>query len=223
MAPKLSDLISVLRPKEAISLVRLMECVLDKERYASLIEARLSNTPRYNERKQLLAAGHFSGSDLATLLMATGPDSGVSLSILGPLIARLIEWNLAGDADLLVPTGMTRYHWNAKLIRQFKEFGILDNVLLGPSYVVQKYQRSVPAILVTRGDDIHTGTGFLVSSKHGPVIVTAKHNVDPDNAIKFDRFHSEEGETYQALKDQWILHGTQDIAFIPVTVEPTAC
>jgi hypothetical protein len=222
MAPKLSDLIAVLRPKEATSLIRLMEHVLDKEGYASLVEQQLSNTPRYNERKQLLEAGHFSGSDLATLMLATGCASGVSLSILGPLIARLIDWNLAGDTDLLVPTGLTRYHWNAKLIRQFKDFGILDNILLGPSYIVQKYQRTVPAILVTRGGDIHTGTGFLVSCKHGLVIVTAKHNVDHDKAIKFDGFHTDGDQIYRAEKEQWMLHGTQDIAFMPVSVEPTA-
>jgi S1-C subfamily serine protease len=72
------------------------------------------------------------------------------------------------------------------------------------------------AIEVVKGEDIHVGTGFFVNSGvHGAVLVTAKHNIDPDEGVSVRGLVGASGSRYQ-IKSEWIRHSTADLAFVPI-------
>lgn len=143
----------------------------------------------------------------------------MSFQIIGSLLDRLIEWMLVRDVGILVPNGLIRYDWNKPRIALFNSLRILDNVLLGPTYVAEKYRQSVPAVFVQKDGCDYTGTGFLVTNRADAkqfVIATAKHNVDPAEGITFVGLSSPEGVSYTPLARDWTLHPELDMALMPV-------
>lgn len=121
------------------------------------------------------------------------------MQVVTSMLHQLNDWMLVSDTGLLVPNAYARYNWNKPSITQLIALKILDNILLGPAYVAQKYGQSVPAVFVRKRGDEYTGTGFLATNrtdatKH--VIVTAKHNVDPGEGITFTSFGSSQGACY---------------------------
>ncbi len=219
MISKLLDTIAASPPAEVKALVELMGTGVLDDKYRQLVNDHLSTSPQYQERKILLETGHFSGTDLLQLIDACGGGKGTSLHVLTPLVSQLVDWMLVSDSGVALPNALVRYRWNKKKIATFIALKILDNVLLGPSYVAQKYRQSVPAIFVKKGQDEFTGTGFLASNKANATkhaIVTAKHNVDPTEGITFSGFGSPDGASYHALAQDWILHPSVDLAAMPV-------
>lgn len=220
MLGRLRDALAANPPPEINALINLMGTVAVDDRYRALIQQELKIFPDFAKRQPLLEGGHFLGTDLVQLVLASGDRSGVSVHVVGALLDRLIEWRLVLDSGLLVPNGFVRYQWNKPQIARFMLLRMLDNVLLGPTYVAQKYRQSVPPVFVTKGGDQFTGTGFL-STNRGDVqkfvIVTAKHNVDPADGISFDGFGPAEDVTYEPLAKEWVLHPTLDIALMPVS------
>jgi hypothetical protein len=219
MIGKLRDSMSDRPPKELVALLKLISIFLDQEAYLALVESKLGSSPGYENRKPLYGLGHFSGQDFMTLIHETGDGTGTYLQIADALLERLIEWGLVGDVEKFLPTAFSRYQWNKNLITEFSSYQVLDNALLGPSYVVEKYRQSVPAICVEKEGDKHTGTGFLaVASRTNSqeVVVTAKHNVDPGDGISFEGFFSGSGVTYSPQADRWVLHPSLDVALMPV-------
>ncbi|RVP99219.1 hypothetical protein CN070_18120 [Sinorhizobium meliloti] len=98
------------------------------------------------------------------------------MQVVTSMLHQLNDWMLVSDTGLLVPNAYARYNWNKPSITQLIALKILDNILLGPAYVAQKYGQSVPAVFVRKRGDEYTGTGFLATNrtdatKH--VIVTA--------------------------------------------------
>jgi S1-C subfamily serine protease len=72
---------------------------------------------------------------------------------------------------------------------------------------------------IEKNGSIHIGTGFLVeSSACGSIIVSVKHNVDPEEGVQFSRLVGPDSSSYILPTPQWQLHPTADLAFIPVQV-----
>ena len=161
MFGKLRETIAANPPREVGALIKLMGTVVIDDQYLALVNKVLSTSPQFTERKSLLEAGHFLGSDLVKLVHASGDGNGTSVHIVGSLLDRLVEWMLVSDVGVLIPNGCVRYQWNQKQIALFIALHCLDNVLLGQSYVAQKYCQSVPSIFVRNGGDDYTGTGLL--------------------------------------------------------------
>jgi S1-C subfamily serine protease len=93
---------------------------------------------------------------------------------------------------------------------------------------VNKYALSVPAIVVEKDGVERVGTGFLVhnhySGKHFDgigCIVTARHNVDPADKIKFLRFAGSASRSFEPTAGNWVLHPDRDIAMLPVKTDAT--
>lgn len=219
MILKLQDAIAENPPKEVSALIALMGLVLQDDKYRQMVNSELQSFPRFQERKALIENGFFSGLDLLQLLIACGAKSGANNTIVNSLIDRLTDWGLVSDIEIGLKNAHVRFKWNKAQIAQFITLKILDNVLLGPSYIAQKYRQSVPAIYVKKGEDEFTGTGFLTlnqsnTAKHA--IVTAKHNVDPAEGITFSGFSSPNGVSYEPLTSEWILHPSLDLAAMPV-------
>lgn len=225
MIQKLRDTLAANPPREIHALINLMGMVLIDEQYRALVNKELQIFPGFAQRKKLLEIGHFLGPDLVQLIHASGDGSGTTVHVVGSLLEQLIDWMLVLDAGVLVPNGLLRYKWNKQLIAHFIALHILDNILLGPTYVARKYRQSVPPVFVRKGNDNYTGTGFLVTN-HGEgkkfVIVTAKHNVDPADGISFVGFGAAEDVTYTQLADNWVLHPTLDMALMPVACSKEA-
>jgi S1-C subfamily serine protease len=117
------------------------------------------------------------------------------------------------------------YRWNTSRIGLYATLGIVDNILLGPSYVARKYSASVPAVFVRKGDDEYTGTGFftsMVGDGAKSVIVTAKYNVDPGENISFMRLGDAGGCKFNPVNGNWVLHPKLDLALLEVYCHGTA-
>lgn len=226
---KLIDTIAARQPDEVKALIRLLEIAAteNREEYRQIVHKELGQFPRFEERKSLLEAGHFCGMDFLQLVHSCGGvgaggnrKGGTSLQVVTAMLHQLEQWMLISDNGLLSPNAYARYQWNQKRIAAFSSLNILDNVLLGPGFVAQKYSPSVPPIFVKKGDDERTGTGFLASSRFdatGRVIVTAKHNVDRSAGIKFLSFGETSGASYVPLSETWFLHPELDLAAMPVS------
>lgn len=219
MISKLLDTIAANPPAEVKALVQLMGTVVLDDKYRQLVTDHLSTSPEFQQRKSLLELGYFSGMDFLQLIHACGGGRGTNSQVLTPLLNQLVDWMLVSDLGVVLPNALVRYQWNKQRIATFIALKILDNVLLGPSYVAQKYRQSVPAILVKKGQDEFTGTGFLATNKANAtkhLIVTAKHNVDPTEGITFSELRSPEAGSYRKLAQAWILHPSADLAAMPV-------
>lgn len=142
-----------------------------------------------------------------------------------PFLNRLIEWGLIIDQSFFGPNAMVAYQWHHQRIHAFKSLNILDNVLFGVGYIAIKYRASVPAIIVSKGEDEYTGSGFVAavdqnSKRH--VVVTAKHNVDSADCISFKGFSGLGSENLHIKPgNDWVLHPTLDLALVNVeSTEP---
>ena len=219
MIGTLLDTIASSPPQELKALVKLMGIAVQDAEYRLLVNNELTKFPEFQSRKALLESGFFSGRDFSQLVLACGDGSGANLQILTSMLHQLKDWMLVDDIGLLLSNGYVRYKWKKERIALFIALRILDNIVLGPTYVAQKYQQSVPPIFVKKGEDEYTGTGFIATNradakKH--VIVTARHNVDPHEGIAFRAFGLAQGVSYSPLATDWLLHPKLDLAVMPV-------
>jgi S1-C subfamily serine protease len=159
------------------------------------------------------------------LLHACGDGKGTGMAALMPLLRRLIEWGLVVDHSMFGSHAFVSHCWNRARISLFVNLQIVDNVILGPSYVARKYRGSLPAVYVRKGGNEHTGTGFLATDKFDgekSVIVTAKHNVDPGEDITFVGLSEPEGNIFKPANSNWILHPDLDLALLEVECDGVA-
>lgn len=205
---------------EVKAVIKLLHIASQDQPYIDLISETYGKLQNFEKQRELLDLGHFNGQDFMKLVMVCNENKGggTAFNIVTSLLRRLIEWGLVIDSSLLRSDSFIAYQWHKKRIAGFLTFRILDNVLFGPSYVAQKYRRSVPAVFVKKGDDQHTGTGFVTtlpgSTKN--VVITAKHNVDPSDGVTFLNFSEPDGMTYKPLAESWVLHPKLDLALLPV-------
>lgn len=219
MVNKILDTIVISKPSEIEALISLALLTLDDVKYKDLVQTQLSPYPDFQARKTLLDSGFFSGRDLLSLLLGCGCSGGTRLTFVKPLLDRLIDWSLVSDSCLLGSNVLAQYQWNKARIRSCAILNIFDNILLGPSYIAQKYRASVPAILVEKKGDQFAGTGFIVANNppnNDLFVVTAKHCVDPREEIKFGSFKCSAGISLTSLQSSWTLHPTLDLAAMRV-------
>ncbi|OYW60013.1 MAG: hypothetical protein B7Z30_05240 [Rhizobiales bacterium 12-68-15] len=219
MVSRLLDEIGTNSPKEIRAFIKLFMWAGHEEAYREFVNANSSVLKKFEERKNMLEMGYFNAQDLLVLLHACGDGEGTNTSLVMPLLRRLIEWGLVLDQSMFGELAFFSHAWNMDRIAASMILRIVDNILLGPSYVARKYRGSVPAVYVRRGEDEHTGTGFLATSKLGGnkrVIVTAKHNVDPKEGITFLDLNEPEGNVFKPINRRWILHPRLDLALLEI-------
>lgn len=226
MVARLLDEIGINPPKEIQALIKLLELAAQPDRYREFVQNNLSALSNYEARKSLLQSGWFSIQDFLFLLHACGDGEGTNTVALMPLLGRLSEWGLITDhAEFGGHATSPNHRWQTTRIASFVALRIVDNILLGPSYVARKYRGSVPAVYVRRGTNEYTGTGFLATSGGNGgqkrVIVTAKHNVDPEEGISFIRLNEPEGRIFNPISNEWILHPKLDLALLEVECDDT--
>ncbi|MBB4010268.1 S1 family peptidase [Allorhizobium taibaishanense] len=224
MVARVLDEIGTNPPKEIRALIKLLGLAAQPDPYRDFINENSSRLPNFEARKSLLEGGYFQPQDFLHLLHACGDGEGTSTSALMPLLRRLIEWGLVVDQSMFGSHAFVNYSWSQPRIALFVTLRVVDNVLLGPSYVARKYRGSVPAVYVRRGEDEYTGTGFLATNRGDGlkcVIVTAKHNVDPEEGITFVGLNKPEGSTFNPISGNWILHPKLDLALLEVEYNNT--
>lgn len=219
MVSRLLDEVGVNPPKEIRALIKLLKVAAQEGPYREFVNANSAELSNFHNRKALLESGYFDTQDFLQLLHACGDGQGTSTLALMPLFRRLIEWGLIVDQSIFGARAFVSHKWNSGRIGLFVTLRIVDNVLLGPSYVARKYRASVPAVFVRKGDDQHTGTGFLATSRGNgkkSVLVTAKHNVDPQEGITWLGMNEPEGSVFKPTGGEWILHPALDLALLEV-------
>jgi S1-C subfamily serine protease len=224
MVGRLLDEIGANPPKEIRALIKLGGLAAQRGPYREFVSGNSSALPNFEARKLLLENGYFHAQDFLHLLHACGDGEGTNMSAVMPLLRRMIEWGLVVDQSVFGSNAVVNYRWNEARIAFFITLGIFDNILLGPSYVARKYRGSVPAVYVRRGEDEYTGTGFLATNSGDGrkcVIVTAKHNVDPEDGITFIGLSKPEGSIFNPINSKWILHPKLDLALLQVECDDT--
>ncbi|MET3854413.1 serine protease [Rhizobium sp. OAE497] len=197
--------------------MNLLSTVVDNAEFRAMIEREFANTPDWGHKQHFLKAGLFSGLDFTIMVHASGQSQSTQIQPLQFMLSKLVEWGLVTDSELL-RTDAYRYTWQSNRIDGFLKLGIADNILLGPSYIAEKYKKSVPAIYVRKGDQEYTGTAFLTSlGDEKRYVVTAAHNLmDDRDPVDFLGFGGEFSGSYKALSSDWIFDADLDAAFIPV-------
>ncbi|WP_426411499.1 trypsin-like peptidase domain-containing protein [Bradyrhizobium ganzhouense] len=194
--------------------MQLLNAVRDPLEYSSLVEKVFAGA-RTNPSIPLLKQGNFRTVDFMLLVANFSTSGSTNGSAVTRILKKLLDLALVGDLDLGLQ-GHYPYAWQRENIETAIQRDILSNLLRGPSFIVERYRPSVVAIEVVKGRDIHVGTGFFVNSRvHGPVLVTAKHNVDPDEGVSVRGLVGTSGSHYQ-IKSEWIRHSTADLAFVPI-------
>jgi V8-like Glu-specific endopeptidase len=205
-------------PIELDCVLNLLKVVCDTAEYGALVdkvfaESRLA--PSFPQLKQ----GSFRTVDLV-MLVHSFSNTSTSAAAITRILKKLVDLRLVDDLDLRL-RGFYPYAWSVENIRNAISRDILSNLLLGPSFIVERYRHSVVAIEVEKHGDIHVGTGFLVNSRaHGPVLVSAKHNVDPDEGVVMRGLVGSSASFYQ-FRSNWVRHPAADLAFVPVELRGT--
>ena len=205
--------------REFQSLVNFLKNVVSEGEYRALAQKVLGVFPDFEKKKTSLHMGLFSGSDFLQLMQSFSGGHGIRLTVASEMLEKLKKWELVFDNDLAFSNGKIRYQWNKEKIKKFLEWDIIDNVILGSSYFVKKYEYSVPPVLVEKEGNKFTGTGFLCSLFDGTdnyYIITAKHNVDLNEGLDFKSFGPAGDELYKVLSSEWITHPKLDLATMPV-------
>ena len=213
------DVMSANPPKEIQALIKLVNLVSQGDPYCELVNRTLGKQPNYEQRKKLLETGAFSKQDYMNLLHVCGDGLGTALWVIMPLFNRLLEWGIVVEYPFSDPRALVNYYWDKERVTLFVSLGIVDNVILGSSYVARKYHESVPAIYVRKQGDECTGTGFLAASPNNirkRVIITAKHNIDPKEDIEFIGLSKVGEKALKPVNDTWILHPNLDLALLEV-------
>ncbi|MCF2522400.1 serine protease [Bradyrhizobium sp. G127] len=219
MTMKFETLLALSPPQELRALIQLLSVVFDKAEYEKLVRAQLGKSGDFSSREALLLNGFFASHDLWQLLMGCGCSGGVNTTTVSAFLKKIEEWGLVAKLDL--PNARAPYQWNTKMVALFGRLGIIDNIVLGPVYIAQKYRQSVPSILVFKDGKERIGTGFVVGKGEKFFVVTAKHNVDPSDGIEFLRIGDADDVKYEPVGSSWTLDAIRDIAAIEVRIGKT--
>lgn len=219
MLNKVLDQLGITATKEISYIIELLKIAGNSDDYQKLISDNADSLFDYEQRSALLKLGMFNKQDFLMLIFSFSEGTGIESIAIGPTLQRLIDWGLVIDQTLFGNNAYVNYMWNHERINYCNYFNITDNILLGSSYVANKYQASVPAVSVKKNGDSHAGTGFLIrlnNSNNKSFILTAKHNVDPGENIVFDGLISNTGKPFKPINSEWILHQTLDLALLEV-------
>jgi hypothetical protein len=193
--------------------------LLAEDRSQFVEEARkcvLGNAKRASDMRALIGAGLFDNDVFLNLLTQFSENHTVNMAVASHLLRQLIAWSIVHEIDFGANT-LFKYRWNEPRLRSVIDQDALDNILLGPSYVVRKYAPIIPAVLVVTDAGAGIGTGFLLRFGAKAYLVTARHNVDPDRGVQFDRLLFEPDRRHDFIGD-WRLSGQDDLAAREIAV-----
>ena len=96
MTQRVSDTFGLNPPKEVTLLLRLLDnVVLTDEAYRAFVTGTLGKSHNFAQRKPLLELGHFSTSDLCTMLIEMDAErAGVNLPTVLALLKQMMDWGL---------------------------------------------------------------------------------------------------------------------------------
>lgn len=191
----------------------------DRTEYQKRVDA-LPRSLLPGNAHSLAGSGMLSHMSVLQLLLGKDGSQGVKDAVVRLLIKRAIEWSLIGE---MPPNAHVSYMLSEERIRDLALKGILRNVLIDqPEHLVELYKQAVAAVHVDKGGEPYVGTGFVVlfHSKNGPrqVIVTAKHNVDPNDSITVEKIDNSYGLQISIENMSWQMHPAYDLAVSEVHI-----
>lgn len=76
------------------------------------------------------------------------------------------------------------YFPNVEYVDKLRDNNLLDNLIFGYNYIIEKYKSSVALIeIYYKIGDVSVGTGFLISYEETEIVVTNKHVVEDASKI----------------------------------------
>ena len=213
---------------EADAIAKLVEIVSSEEQYLEFLERYFKKESERGAFTKatpisILRQGNFTDYDFSGFLfMLIEGQSHFTAPAVAAFLARLIDAGVVIDnyvVGLDQSSGITRYHWGRTNLSANVRLNAIDNIMYGSYYLPIKYKPSIPAVIVRKEGDEFIGTAFLTSNftdGRQKVIITAKHNVDPEQGVDFLRYEFQSGAGVKNLRDEWILHDELDIALMPV-------
>ena len=140
------------------------------------------------------------------------------------LLQRLHDWGIATNLGGLEENG-ARITLNTNGIEIHDAAGVLENCVWGLAYMLAKYSKATPAIVVEKNGSEHIGTGSVIRfgspENHKFFLLTNRHVVDPAEGIAIKKIELNNTEL-KRFRGDWVLSKTDDLAAIEITCEPDA-
>lgn len=93
---------------------------------------------------------------------------------------------------------------------QHLEDGTFENIFIGASQMIARYENAIIKIEVQKHDDLSIGTGFIVRYLNQNFIVTCKHNVDAQEGITNIKLFNNLGQ--HMVVNNWWMSDNYDIS-----------
>lgn len=210
------------QPREVQGLLKLLDIASERSKYIDFLHNIKSTINDFENRREVLSIGHFIGNDFVSFIHKCCVETGVRVPVASELLKRIVDWGLVYDNEIMFSNKKFRYQWNFERIKAYYDLNIIENVVIGINSSIIRYFDSVPAIFVEKDGNKYTGTGFVASTKINSkkcVIVTAKHNVNSEEGVRFIDFGPSNDIIFNRIKQKWILHPNEDLAAMPIQYE----
>ncbi|MDP2040328.1 MAG: serine protease [Algoriphagus sp.] len=106
---------------------------------------------------------------------------------IGPIIIDLLlkENLIRNTTRAFGAEGEVRYRTNHELTSYLRENNLLDNLIFGIQYIIEKYRNSTFLIEIGyKNGDKAGGTGFLINHSGNNIIITNRHVIENAEVIK---------------------------------------
>lgn len=137
--------------------------------------------PKDSHKKFWIMGGRFSINDFVTYgqvkkIVEGGFPLGIAETIVEGLLNASILLKLS---PVMNHDGIERFHADFEYVKFLKNHGLVENLLYGFNYIIEKYRSSVFIIEITdKLGDKFIGTGFLISKNNKSILVTNKHVIE---------------------------------------------
>ncbi len=129
-------------------------------------------------------------------------------------ISRLVQNFMLEPANIQI-RGMHYYQLNEKYVKSLFELGVIENLLFGFQYVINKYRHSVFKIENTlKNGDKGIGTGYLISLGSNLIIVTNEHVTANNQKLKLFSVIDQEYKFELVYENK-----TKDISFLKLDLQ----
>lgn len=212
-------------PPDGVKIVGRRTEVGMQERLLRLLREYAFDKPKYHERVSNLLksagptiwmpkSGHLTPMQLISLLQEKDAGGFNVQTDFNELLRRLDDWGLANDFGGLEGTG-PRLTLNDRAIRVFDRAGVLENCVWGKNWLLHRYAQATPAIIITKQQSEHIGTGSVVrfGAPDNPrfFLVTNRHVVDPNEGIEIEKIDLN-NENIKSSVGHWHLCSKDDLA-----------
>lgn len=202
-------------PKMQERLVSLLrEFAFEREKYLSRVDACLR---RDHRNADALRLGCLTIKQLFTLLLEYG--EGLQLrKDTADILRRLDDWGIISDLRIMGHADAP-LNLNDQAIKVYDSIDALENCVWGLDFILSKYAKATPAIIIDKNGSESIGTGAIVrfgsSLENRFYLVTNRHVIDPSEGISIKNIDIN-NKKLEGLVGDWHLCASDDLAAIAI-------